>query len=393
MGTLRQIVEISAINLRSVRARLGAALVVCSGIAGVVAVLVTVLAMAAGLRTAYASAARDDRAIVLSLGSHAEAASALSREDVAAIESGPGLLSIQDGARAVSAELLLPVGVPRKGEPGDGTVTVRGLTPIAVAVRPEIRLVAGRMFGSGVREVIVGNSAHDQFDRLDIGDTVRFYNGDWRVVGLFASRGDAHESELLADADTLMSAARRTGFNAATVVLAEPAAFTAFAQTLLRDPRLKVEVLPEAEYYGRRSEQAGALVEIVATTVAAIMAVGALLGALNVMYTTVGSRHVEIATMRAIGFGATPVVVSVLIEALAFAVVGAAIGATVAWSFFDGGAFTTGGLFGQVAGHLRIGASQIAEGAAWAVVIGLLGGLFPAIHAARRSVSDALRAV
>jgi len=294
--------------------------------------------------------------------------------------------------------LLLPVALPRAGETGKakagkGTVTVRGVTPLAADVRPEVQLTAGRMFATGVREIIVGSSAHNQFAHLDIGDTARFYNGDWKVVGLFTSDGDVHESEVMADAATLMSAARRTAFNAAMVALEAPSAFDAFKQALLRDPVLKIDVQRETEYRGRQSEQAGRVVEIVATTIGAIMAIGAVCGALNAMYSAVSARAVEIATLRAIGFGATPVVVSVLIESQLLALIGGVAGGAIAWLLFNGGAFATGDAFGQIAGHLHIGTSLIAAGMAWAVVIGLLGGLFPAIHAARMSVVDALRAV
>ena len=391
MSSLRQTLEITAINLRSIPQRIGSSAVICIGIAGVVAVLTTVLAMATGLRTAYASAAREDRAIVMSSGAHSEEISFLSREDLAAIESAPGIRRTAEGKSAVSAELLLQVNMPRRGAAGNGTETVRGLTAVATDVRPEIHLTAGRMFTPGVREIIVGKSAHDQFEHLDLGESARFYNGDWIVVGLYESGGDVHESEVLTDAETLMSAAHRTAFSATTVTLESPMAFDAFDEAMRHNPALNVEVQRETDYYGQRSEQAGKLVEIVATTVAAIMAIGALFGALNVMYSTVSTRAAEIATMRAIGFGAAPVVAAVLIEAQLLALIGGILGAAIAWLLFNGQAFNTGGVFGQVAGHLHVSASLIAAGMAWAAAIGFLGGLFPAIYSARMSVADALR--
>ena len=390
MSSLRQALELTAINLRSIPQRVGSSAVICIGIAGVVAVLTTVLAMATGLRTAYASAARVDRAIVTSSGAHSEEISFLSREDVAAIRSVPGIRRTADGGPAVSAELLLQVNMPRRGAPGNGTETVRGLTPVAADVRPEIHLTAGRMFTAGVREIIVGKAAHDQFEHLELGESARFYNGDWLVVGLYESGGDLHESEVLTDAETLMSASHRSAFSATTLTLESPMGFDALSQALLHNPALNVDVQRETDYYGQRSEQAGKLVEIVATTVAAVMAVGALFGALNVMYSTVSTRAVEIATMRAIGFGAAPVVAAVLIEAQLLALIGGTLGAAVAWIAFNGEAFNTGGVFGQVAGRLHINASLIAAGMAWATAIGFVGGLFPALHAARMSVTDAL---
>ena len=391
MSALRQTLAITAIGLRTIPDRLGQSLVICIGIAGVVAVLITVLAMGGGLRTAQANAARADRAIVLAAGARAESVSFLSRDAVAALESAPGVRRTSDGKPALSAELVLPVSVPRKANGQNGSVTVRGLTPPTANVRPDIELIAGRMFATGVREIVVGRAANAQFASLGVGDSAHFYNADWTVVGLFASGGDVHESELLADVNTLMSAARRGGYNAVTVGLETPAAYEAFADALHNDRRLKVDVERETDYYGRRSQQAGAVMDIVATTIAAIMAIGALLGALNTMYSAISARGVEIATLRAIGFGATPVVVSVLAEAQLLALLGGALGAAAAWLLFNGHSFTTGTVTGQTTGYLRVDTPLIVEGIVWAVSIGLLGGLFPALHAARTSVADALR--
>ena len=393
MSTIRQILEITTINLRSIPQRIGTSLVICVGIAGVVAVFTTVLAMANGLKSTLANAARDDRAIVLRSGSLAEALSTVSREDLIAIEMAPGIHRTAEGKPAVSAEALLSVNLPRSSDGSLSTLSVRGLTPMAASVRPEIHLTEGRMFATGVHEIIVGKSAHEQFAHLDIGDSAKFHNGDWKVVGRFESNGDVHESEVLTDATTLMSAAQRTVFSAATVALDSPAAFDAFKESLLHDPTLKVDVQRETDYYAAQSKQVAALLEVVATTVGAIMAIGALFGALNTMYSAVSTRAVEIATLRAIGFGALPVVVSVIVEAQLLALVGAAAGGAIAWLLFNGNAFSTGGALGQVALRLHVGFPLIAGGMLWAATIGLIGGLFPAIRAARTSVSDALRVV
>jgi len=391
MSALRQTFAITAIGLRTIPERLGPASVVCIGIAGVVAVLITVLAMGGGLRTAQAQSARADRAIVLAAGARAEATSFLSRDDVAVIAGAPGIRRAENGAPAVSAELLLPVNVTRKSNGQSGTVSVRGVTPLAVAVRTDVRLIAGRMLATGVREIVVGRAANEQFANLDVGGSAHFYNGDWTVVGVFASGGDAHESELLADADTLMSAARRSGYNAVTVGLDTPTAFDGLRDALANDRRVKVDVERETDYFGQRSAQAGAVMDVVATTIAGIMAIGALLGALNTMYSAVSARGVEIATLRAVGFGATPVVVSVLAEAELLALLGGCFGAAIAWLLFNDHSFTTGTLTGQTTGYLHIDARLIVEGIVWAALIGLVGGMFPAMHAARASVADALR--
>ena len=393
MNGMRQTVAITAINLQSIPQRIGTSLVICVGIAGVVAVLTTVLAMATGLKSTLASAARADRAIVLGSGSLAEALSSISRDNLAAIEAAPGIRRGADGKFAISPEVLLSVNLPRKSDGNLSALSIRGLTPEFANVRPEIQIVEGRMFATGVHEIIIGKSAHDQFAHLDIGDTANFHNGQWKVVGRFTSNGDVHESEALGDATTLMSAAQRTVFSAATVTLDTPAAFDAFKDALKHDPTLKVDVQRETEYYEGQSKQVAALLEIVATTVGGIMAVGALFGALNTMYSAVSTRTVEIATLRAIGFGALPVVVSVLVEAQVLAFIGAVIGGAIAWVLFNGNAFSTGGALGQVAVRLHVGLPLIAAGVTWAAVVGLFGGLFPAIRAARASVVDSLRVV
>ncbi len=393
MNAMRQTAAITAINLQSIPQRIGTSLVICVGIAGVVAVLTTVLAMATGLKATLANAAREDRAIVLGSGSLAEALSAISRDNLAAIEAAPGIKRRSDGKLAVSPEVLLSVNLPRKSDGNLSALSVRGLTPEFGGVRPEIQITEGRMFATGVHEIIVGKSARDQFAHLEIGDTASFHNGEWKVVGRFTSNGDVHESEALGDATTLMSAAQRTVFSAVTVALDSKDSFEPFKEALKHDPTLKVEVQRETEYYEGQSKQVAALLEIVATTVGGIMAVGALFGALNTMYSAVSTRTVEIATLRAIGFGAMPVVFSVLAEAQLLALIGAGVGGAIAWLLFNGNAFSTGGALGQIALNLHVGVGLIAVGVIWAAVIGLIGGVFPAIRAARLSVADALRVV
>ena len=392
MSAFRQAAAITAINLRSIPQRLGTSLVICVGTAGVVAVLVTVLAMATGLKSTVASAGRDDRAIVLRGGALAEALSTITRDDLIAIEAAPGVRRV-DGKLAVSPEALLSVNLPRASDGHASAVSIRGLTSAASAVRPEITLTEGRMFTPGLHEIVVGKSAHDQFAHLNVGDVAKFYNGDWTVVGRFETHGDVHESEVLTDAETLMSAANRTVFSGVTVTLESPQAFDAFKQALLQDPTLKVDVQRETDYYEGQSKGISTLLGIVANAVGAIMAIGALFGALNTMYSAVSARTVEIATLRAVGFGSWPVVASVLVEAQALALAGAFVGGTIAWLIFNGSTFSTGGGLGQVALRLHVGAPLIALGIVWAAVIGFIGGLFPAIRAARTSVADALRVV
>jgi putative ABC transport system permease protein len=389
MNALRQIAAITWMNIESIPLRLGTSLVIVTGIASVVAVLLTVLAIATGLRDTLISAGRSDRAVVLRNGAQAEALSSLQRDAIVAIQAAPGIRHDADGA-LVSPEVVLGVQLPRARDGQSTGATVRGITASAARVRPEVHLVEGRMFATGLREIVVGRAARELYG-LPIGATANFHNGDWRVVGIFESGGDVHESELLADAETLMSAAQRTVYSAATVQLDSAAALRPFKAALKANPTLTVDVERETDYYANQSQNVGGLLDVVANVVAGIMALGAVFGALNTMYSAVSARAVEIATLRAIGFGATPVVTSILLEAQLLALVGAALGAALAWLLFNGTAFSSGGPFGQVAMHLRIGAGLFAIGIVWGAVIGLIGGALPAIAAARRSVTDALR--
>lgn len=273
---------------------------------------------------------------------------------------------------------------------------LRGVGPKIQAVRPELKILKGRMFSPAVNEIIVGKSAHAQFRGLEIGDRITTRGATWTVVGIFASGGDSHESELLADAETVNSADRRGGFSSVTVMLESPAAFQRFKDSLTSNPALAVDVHKEREYYERQSKTISKVISVIAYVVGGIMAVGAIFGALNTMYSAVSSRLREIATLRAIGFGSTAMVLSVLAEALLLALIGGAIGAVLAWLFFNGHVVSTssgGAAAGQLVFELSVSPQLITIGVVWACVIGLIGGLFPAVRAARLPVATALRAV
>jgi putative ABC transport system permease protein len=399
MPLLTQVLAITLWNLRAIPARLGTSLVICVGIAGVVAVLVTVLAMAFGLERTLGSAGREDRAIVLRKGAVAEVVSALDREAEFALAGAPGIARLADGQPAISREVVLSATITSTDGSPSG-VGVRGITPAGWAVRPELTIVRGRAFRTGLQELVVGRAARAHLRGVDIGDTVQLHGMRWTVVGEFTSEprgpsggGDVHESELLADAGSLMSAAQRSVYSAATVRLESPGAFARFEAHLKADPRLKVSVERETAHYARQSEGVARLLFVVAYVVGGVMALGALFGALNTMYSAVSNRAQEIATLRALGFGATPVVVSVLVEALLLASLGAFAGAAIAWLGFNGALFSTSsGAVTQVALRLDISPTLVAVGMAWGAVIGLAGGLLPAVHAARLPVAQALRA-
>jgi putative ABC transport system permease protein len=394
MNMLRQIRAVTWMNLCSIPQRFGTSSVIVVGIAGVVAVLISVLAMATGFTHTLLATGRDDRAIVLRGGSDSELASTLSREATLTIIDAPGIRKDAAGKAIASAEPVVIVEMPKKSNASGANVTIRGVGAEGVALRPEIQLVAGRMFRRGVRELIVGRGAEAQFKGLDVGSHIALRGSDWTIVGAFESNGDSHESELFADAETVLSAYRRNLYQSVVARLDSKDSFDAFKAALTTNPQLSVAVLRERDYYVHQSQRMGKVLAFVAYFVGGIMAVGALFGALNTMYSAVSVRSREIATLRAIGFGASAVVLSVLIEAILLAVMGALIGAGLAWLFFNGNVVSTlGSNFTQVVFRLAVSPSLVALGILWACAIGLIGGLFPAIRAARLPVATALRAV
>ena len=395
MRALHQVVEITLLNLRTLPRRLGTSLVVVVGIAGVVGVLVSVLAMSEGFRHTLASTGRQDRVILLRAGSDAELSSGVPRDAATLLGTLPGVARDATGRPLASAELVVMVDLPRHGETEPNNVPFRGVQPTAFAVRDEVRIVEGRRFERGLREVIVGRKAARQFAGLGVGSRIGFRDSDWTVVGLFESGGDVHESEIWGDAEVTMSAFRRAGYQSVTARLADGSVqgLQAFKDSVSSDPRLSISVLREPEYYAKQATVLSNLINVLGYTVAGFMAVGATFGALNCMYSAIASRQVEIATLRAIGFAGLPVVVSVLIEALFLALLGGGVGGVLAYLYCDGVSLSTLNFntFSQVAFDFRVTRGLLGQGLAWALVIGLAGGLLPAIRAARLPVTEALR--
>ncbi len=390
---IQQILAITAMNLRALPQRIGASSVIVISIAGVVAVLVSVLAMAVGFRETVARSGRADRALILRGGSQTELSSTLARDGVLTILDAPGVKHDADGKPVGEAEAMVIVSLPAKVDNSEGNVTFRGVGPKVMTLRPEAHLTQGRMFASAVREVIVGDAAQKQFKGLELGSRIAFRDSDWTVVGIFESGGDSHESEVWADSETLLSAYRRNLFQSVTVMLDSPSDFDRFKDALTTNPQLTVDVKRETDYFATLSKQINDILFFFAYFVGSIMAVGALFGALNAMYTAVSARGQEIATLRAIGFGALPVVVSVFAEALLLSLLGGVIGSLLAWGFFNGNAINTlSGNFTQLVFRLTVSPGLLALGITWACAIGVVGGLFPAIRAARAPVIEALRA-
>jgi putative ABC transport system permease protein len=396
MNLFKQIGAVTMMNFKSLPHRVGTSVVIVIGIAGVVAVLVSVLAMSTGMLETMEHSGRDDRAIVLRNGSASETGSAMSRDAARLVEDAAGVKRDSEGKPIASAEALRLMNLFRKEDGAEVNVAVRGTGPQLQKLRPEVKIIQGRMFRPAVTEMIVGKAANAEFKDLNIGDRVRTRGATWTIVGVFTSDGDSHESGLMADAETLIAADQRGGFQSVTVMLESPAAFQKFKDSLSANPALAVDVSREREYYQRQSETIGKVIYVIAYVVGGIMAIGAIFSALNTMYSAVSARLREIATLRAIGFGATAMVMSVLAEALLLAFIGGAIGAAIAWLFFNGHQVSTSG-GGSAAGHLifelSVSPALIATGIIWACSIGLIGGLFPAVRAARLPVATALRAI
>jgi putative ABC transport system permease protein len=396
MNLFKQISAVTLMNFKSLPHRIGTSIVIVVGIAGVVAVLVSVLAMSTGMIETMEHSGRDDRAIVLRNGSASENGSALGRDAARLIEDAPGIKRDASGKPIASAESLRLVNLFRKDDGAEVSVSLRGAGPQLLALRPEIKIIEGRMFNPAVTELIVGKSAHASFKGLNVGDKIKTRGATWTVVGVFTSGGDSHESGLMTDAETLIAAENRGSFQSVTVLLESRAAFQKFKDALSANPALAVDVSREREYYRHQSETIGKVIYIIAYVVGGIMAVGAIFSALNTMFSAVSARLREIATLRAIGFGATAMVMSVLAEALLLALLGGAIGAAIAWLFFNGHQVSTSA-GGQGVGHLifelSVSPVLISIGIIWACAIGLIGGLFPAVRAARLPVATALRAI
>jgi len=390
---MNQIAQVSWMNLKNLPQRLGTSLVIVVGIAGVVGVLTAILSMGAGFRATLGKAGYEDRAIVMRNGATSELSSGLSREQADVIRGAPGIRRDAGGNPIVAAELLVIADLPKASSGTLANAAVRGVQPGAFLLRPEVKIAQGRQFSFGTREVIVGKQAATQFGGLGLGARIAFRDSDWTVVGIFEADGSVNESELWADAEVVQNAYRRNGFQSVSVALENASALTTFKDALTADPRLRVKVSTMKQYFASQSEMMSKLINVLGYSVGLIMAVGAVFGALNTMYAAISTRGREIATLRAIGFGAMPVMISVLLEALLLALLGGAIGAALAYVMFNGyTAATLGSNFSQVAFDFRVTTALMGQGLLLALAIGLIGGFLPAWRAARLPIATALRA-
>lgn len=390
---MRQVFSITAMSLKGIPGRLGSTLTAVVGVAGVVAVLVAVLSIAAGFRATLEGSGRPDVALVMRGGSQAEMNSILGRDEVRIVQDAPQILRME-GEPAASAELFVVVDVPKRSTGTSANVPLRGVQDAAFRVRDSVEIVVGRRFSPGRNEVIVGSGAAAEFAGLDVGNTLRWGENEWTVVGRFDAGGTVSDSEIWCDVAVLQPAYRRgSSFQAVYARLESPEAFEDFQASLEADPRLDVSVQREIEYYAEQSQGLATFISVAGTLIAVLMAIGAVFGALNTMYTAVAARTREIATLRALGFRPGPVVLSVLGESLGLALAGGAAGGVLAYLAFDGfqAATLNWQSFSQVAFAFRVTPPLVVLGLLFALAIGFVGGLFPALRAARLPVATALR--
>jgi putative ABC transport system permease protein len=385
---IKQILAVTAMSLRTIPERLGSSLVVVIGMACAVGALVSILSMSAGFLRTMAATGDPSRAIILSDGALGEWGSTLAHGQAATIADMPGVRKDGERKPVVSAEYIGYTVVPKKSDGLDAYLTVRGVGAANPRLRPEIKLISGRMFRPGQYEIIAGRAAQAQFEGLKEGDKVSMPEGDWLVTGTFESNGSASESELITDSTTLLSVMRTAAYKSMTVRLDSPADFGRFKSALTSRPGPALEISRESDYYADQSKSFDEFLKTIAYVVGGIMGLGATFGALNTMYSAVSARGSEIATLRAIGFGGAAVVVSVMAEVLLFCLGGALIGILFAWAVFNGYQHAMGGLVIRLAVTTQLALS----GTAFALILGAIGGLFPAVRAARRPIADALRA-
>ncbi len=389
MTFLRACLAAVWLNLAGLRQRIWPALVVVVGVACVVATLLSMLSMTVGLRHTWQRAGSPNRAIILSANAQQEGdGTTVSRAEAQIIKDAPGIARDAKGRAIADPEIINGLVVRRRDTGIRGFIQLRSFGPEGLALRPEFRIIAGRMYQPGKHEMVVGAEAPGQFLGVGLGDKITMPDGLWPVVGVFKTNDDLVQSQLVADTDTVMPVLRQTAYTSVTVRLGAANALAILKRSIATNPALKVKVERQSDYFNRSSAQFSDLNDALVYGVSVLLGLGALLAAVNILYSAVLARRCEIATMRALGFGAAPVALAVAVEGLLLALAGAVIGASVAYGLFNG----VQDVSQNIAFHLTISPAMIALGLAWALSIGLLGGVLPAIHAARLGVADGLRA-
>jgi putative ABC transport system permease protein len=393
MTWIAQTAAVIALNLRTIPARLSSSAVAIIGIAGVVVVFVSVLSIGAGFAAAMQGSGSAGRALVMRSGADTELTSGLEGPDVEVIKQAPGIRRAASAPLA-SAELYVILDVPKKSTNAAANVPMRGIEPTGMAVRDEVSLVAGRMFQFGTNEVVVGRAANGQFVNMNVGETIVSGQTKWQVVGIFEADGGVAETEIWTDARTLQGAYRRGNtFQSVLVQLDSTDAFDDFRDWLTSNPQVNVAIRRENEYYAAQSVAMTRLIQTIGFSIAALMGIGAVFGAILTMYTAVATRAREIATLRALGFDTASVLLSVLVESLGLGAIGGTIGAAVAYLAFNGYQTSTMNFqtFTQVAFAFRVTPELLGMGLFYALLMGLVGGLLPAVRASRLPIASALR--
>ena len=385
---LLQVAAVTLMNLKSLPQRLWLSLSTVVAVALVVIVLLAFLAMGNGFQRTLASAGAEDVAVILRGGSQSEVNSVVTRDQVRLVEEAPGVAKNSDGQPLVSPELYLVVDGVKRSSQTKANLPLRGIGQEGAAVRKGITIVAGRMFAAGSSEIVVGKALLREFEGFELGQTVTFGTGRWTVVGVFEAEGSVFESEIWAALPVVQSFFKRDNvFQTLRARLANPAALEGLERYVDTDPRLKLEAKSEAAYFAEQASRTSDLIHKLGWPLAIAMAFGALAGALNTMYSAVAARATEIATLRAIGFGGLPAFVGTLVESLILAAIGGVIGAVATLLIFDGlSTSTLGASFTQVVFSFQLTPALAAEGVILALVVGLIGGLFPAIRAARTPI-------
>ena len=391
---LSQIIAVTGVNVRSIRARLGSSSVAVIGIAGVVLVFVAVLSIAEGVSATMKASGDPDVVLVLRAGSDTEMTSGLPGDATRIIQDAPGIARDESGAPLTSPELFVVVDHPLKRSGSPGNVPLRGVTQEAFKVHDRLKIVEGRNFQWGQNEIIAGRAATRQFVGLTVGRTFKWGENNWTLVGVFEDGGSIAESELWCDVKVLQPAYRRgNSYQSVYARLASPDAFTQLKDSLTSNPQLQVSAMRAPEYYGSQTETLQTIIRTIGGIIAILMGVGAVFGAVITMYTAVASRTREIATLRALGFGSIPVVFSVLVESALLAIIGGIIGGAVAWLAFNGYETATMNFqsFSQMVFKFSVTPKLLATALFYALIMGLIGGMLPAIRAARLPVVTALR--
>lgn len=378
---------------RNLYARKLTTVLTAGGMALVVYVFATVLMLAAGLRETLVATGQADNALVIRKGSQTEVQSGIDRPSAAIVEALPGIATGEEGERLLSKEPVVLMSLPKRETGSASNVVVRGVTGQGLVLRPQVRIAEGRMFRPGTSEIVVGRSVAQGFRGAGLGETLRFAQRDWTVVGIFDAGKTAFNSEIWGDAEQLLQAFRRNGFSALVFRLQDPDGFAAIKAAIEGDPRLQLEVKPERKFYADQSETLATFISILGLSISIIFSVGAVIGAMITMYASVASRTGEIGTLRALGFPRRAILVAFLGEALLLGLVGGAIG-LVAASFMQFVPISTTNFqtFAEIAFSFTLTPAIVLASLGFAVAMGFVGGFLPAARAARLPIVDALRA-